>query len=228
MTRASLPPSDFDSKRALTEVGRQRAAKTLSWGNTALSLVSEQHTDRVVRVDATTRDEPRRVADAMVTQQAGRILGITTADCVPILLADPIARVIGAAHAGWRGARAGVVENTLAAMVTLGAQPAHIVAVIGPCIAQASYELGPERVAQFLNDTPTNGRYFVPSAKTGHCYFDLPGYVKDRLRAGKVGAVADMGCNTYTDPERFYSYRYVTHRGLPYEGNLLSVIMLEG
>ncbi|MGY8973095.1 MAG: peptidoglycan editing factor PgeF [Sphingomonadales bacterium] len=160
--------------------------------------------------------------DALVTDRPGLALGIVTADCAPVLLADPAAGVIGAAHAGWRGALGGVLENTVAAMVSLGAESANIVAAIGPTIAQASYEVEKGfRDAFEEEDT----RFFV-SGRPGHCQFDLPAYVAHRLQAAGVGQVEDLGEDTYAQPGRFFSYRRATHRSQPTNGRQISMIGL--
>ncbi len=164
-------------------------------------------------------------ADAVVTDRPGLALGVGTADCGPILLADAEARVIGAAHAGWRGALAGVAESAIAAMEGLGARRERIVAVLGPSISQANYEVGPELTARFTADNADNARFFAPSQNDGHALFDLPGYTLARLRAAGVTA-ADMALCTYAEAERFYSYRRATHRGEADYGRLISAIVL--
>jgi len=160
--------------------------------------------------------------DALVTERAGLALGIVTADCAPVLLADPAAGVIGAAHAGWRGALGGVLENTVAAMVSLGAVPAGIVAAIGPTIAQASYEVDEGFRGAFDDD---DARFFAPG-RPGHCQFDLPAYVTHRLQAAGVGQVEDLGEDTYAQPGRFFSYRRATHQAQPTSGRQISIIGL--
>ena len=228
ITRPALPPSLFGSGRHLTPAGCAQVLKTLDWGaGSILSLLTQQHTARCLHQDSDELTDARPVADAQVTQRPQLALTIATADCVPVLLADPAARVIGAAHAGWRGALAGVLENTLAAMVALGARTERLVAVLGPCIAQTSYEVGPELRSQFLAERPDNGRFFVASRQAGHALFDLPAYVSDRLRRSGVGAVAALGCDTYADPQRFYSYRRTVHAHESYDANLLATIMLD-
>lgn len=167
-------------------------------------------------------------ADAMVTDRPGIALGALAADCVPILLADGAAKIVGAAHAGWGGALKGVAEATVAAMTALGAEPWRIVAAIGPCIRQDSYEVGPEFLDRFLSADPTNARYFRPAGKPGHHLFDLPGYVAKRLVAAGVGHVGDIGLDTYSDPSRFFSYRRTTHRGEPDYGRQVAAICLGG
>ncbi len=164
-------------------------------------------------------------ADAVVTDRPGVALGIGTADCGPILFADPEAQVIGAAHAGWRGALAGVAEAAIAAMQSLGARRQRIIAVLGPSISQANYEVGPEMVAQFTAADPANARFFAPSPRAGHALFDLPGYTVARIEAAGVTA-ANMARCTYAEPDNFYSYRRATHLGEPDYGRQISAIVL--
>ncbi|MGQ4273317.1 peptidoglycan editing factor PgeF [Terrihabitans sp. B22-R8] len=165
-------------------------------------------------------------ADAVVTSKPGLAIGIATADCGPILFADQSAGVIGAAHAGWKGALNGVLDSTLDAMEKLGALRANIVAVLGPCIRQASYEVGPEFVARFRTEDIHNGRFFAPSENTGRSKFDLGGYITHRLNEAGTGTVEDLRLDTYSDETRFYSYRRATHRGEPDYGRLIAAITL--
>ncbi|WP_336987544.1 peptidoglycan editing factor PgeF [Altererythrobacter aquiaggeris] len=160
--------------------------------------------------------------DALVTNRPGILLGIVTADCAPVLLYDQSAGIIGAAHAGWKGAHAGIVENTAEAMISSGAQRNRICAAIGPCIAQASYEVDDAFRAQFTNE---EGQFFG-AGKHGHQQFDLEGYVASRLRLAGIDNIHALGADTYADPERFYSYRRATHRGAPTYGRQISVIGL--
>ncbi|MEX2319538.1 MAG: laccase domain-containing protein, partial [Bauldia sp.] len=152
-------------------------------------------------------------------------LAVGTADCGPVLLADAGARVIGAAHAGWRGARAGIVESAIAAMEELGARRQRIVAALGPTISQANYEVGPEVVESFTADDRANARFFTPSARDGRSLFDLAAYIVARLTAAGVAA-ANLDRCTYADADRFYSYRRATHHGETDYGRQLSAIML--
>ena len=161
-------------------------------------------------------------ADAMVTSQRGLVLGIVTADCAPVLFADSAAGVIGAAHAGWRGAHGGVLENTLDAMEALGARRSRIVAVVGPTIAQRSYEVDEGFKAHFAAD---DARFFA-QGRTGHFQFDLPAYVAQRLRAAGAGHIKDLALDTYEDAQRFHSYRRATHLGEATEGRQISAIGL--
>ena len=158
--------------------------------------------------------------------EPGVALGVLTADCGPILFADPEARVIGAAHAGWKGALTGITARTLQVMEAQGADRARIIAVIGPTISQAAYEVGPEFPARFTEPDPANARYFNPSPRAGHANFALPAYLKDRLKAEGVGAVIDLSLCTFADEERFFSYRRATHRQEKDYGRLISAIAL--
>jgi len=168
-------------------------------------------------------DDARPEADALVSDRAGVVLGVLTADCTPVLFADVAGGVVGAAHAGWKGAVAGVCEATVDAMVALGAVRGRIVAAIGPTIAQASYEVDDGFRARFLAQDDGNARFFVEGAP-GHWQFDLPGYVAGRLLAAGVGGVEDLAMDTYADPERFYSFRRATHRGEASYGRQVALI----
>jgi YfiH family protein len=162
----------------------------------------------------------------MATRVPGIALGITTADCGPVLFADPANGVIGAAHAGWRGAVTGVLEAAVEAMERLGAERGRIVAVLGPTISQAAYEVGPEFVARFDAEAPGHERFFRPSEKPDHAMFDLPGFIGARLEAAGIREFSSLGLCTYSDEERFFSYRRTTHRGDPDYGRLISAITL--
>jgi YfiH family protein len=168
----------------------------------------------------------RPKADAMVTIAHGVALGISTADCGPILFADASARVIGAAHAGWKGALTGVLESTIEAMEKLGADRSGIVAAIGPLIRQHSYEVGSEFVERFLDTDAENGVFFIPSTRAGHSMFDLAGFIRMRLENAGVLMIDDIGVDTYSD-ERFYSYRRSVHRKEPDYGRHVHAIALE-
>jgi len=166
-------------------------------------------------------------ADAMVTNRPGVALGILSADCAPVLFVDPQARVVGACHAGWRGALAGVTDATVRAMAELGAEPARIHAVIGPCIAHRSYEVGPEFPRPFLEQNQANADFFAPSQRAGHLMFDLAGYLGRRLGQLKLRFVSGLPYDTCREEERFFSYRRATLRGEPDYGRNLSAIALE-
>jgi polyphenol oxidase len=187
----------------------------------SLVLARQVHSPQVVTVAAPWRGDPPE-ADALVTATPGLLLGIVTADCAPVLLADRAAGIVGAAHAGWRGAVAGVIGNTLAAMIALGARREDIVAAIGPTIAQASYEVDDALRCCFPGDAE---QYFA-AGRSGHWQFDLPGYVADRLRAAGIAAIEDLAMDTYSQPDQFYSFRRATHRGEPTGGRQISVIGL--
>ena len=165
-------------------------------------------------------------ADAMVTDRKGVALGILTADCAPVLLADREAHVIGAAHAGWNGAISGVTDSVVAAMVKLGAKRERIRAAIGPCISQAAYEVGPEFEARFRSADSANARFFLPSVRANHFRFDLPAYVAHRLERSGVQVEA-LGACTYERGEDFFSYRRTTHLKEPDYGRELSAIVLD-
>lgn len=171
--------------------------------------------------------EARPEGDAVVTDRPGILLSVVTADCAPVLLADPAAGVVGAAHAGWRGALDGVAEATVAAMETLGAERTRIVAAIGPCIALASYEVDAAFRERFLARDPASAGCFA-EGPAGKPHFDLESYVAGRLAAAGIGAIERLGLDTYAGEERFYSYRRATHRGEPGYGRLISLIGLAG
>jgi polyphenol oxidase len=168
--------------------------------------------------------QPR--ADAIVTRSEGLAIGATAADCGPILLVDPNARVIGAAHAGWKGALSGILESTVAAMEKLGAERSGIVAAIGPLIRQPSYEVGGEFVERFVGADTENALFFMPSPREGHAMFDLAGFIRMRLENAGVLMIDDIGVDTYAD-ERFYSYRRSVHRREPDYGRHVHAIALE-
>ena len=165
-------------------------------------------------------------ADAIVTRSEGLAIGVTAADCGPVLLVDPNARVIGAAHAGWKGALAGVVEATVAAMEELGAKRDNVVAALGPCIGHRSYEVGPEFVAAFAAAGDDTARHFARSRRAGHSMFNLNAYVAERAARAGIGRFEDLRLDTYADERRFFSYRRATHRKEPDYGRLMSVIVM--
>lgn len=192
----------------------------------ALVSLYQVHSNRVVTVDAPFPLSDRPQADAMVTRVPGLALGIATADCGPILFADPEGRVVGAAHAGWKGALTGVIANTVAAMEDLGADRNRIVAVLGPTISQGAYEVGEEFVARFRSEAPGSERFFAEGERKGHAQFDLPGFILFRLQEAGIGEAAVLGLCTYADEARFYSYRRTTHRDEADYGRLISAIAL--
>lgn len=205
-------------------INRSRAAEALDVPPEALKTVHQTHSsDVVVAEDIDPETRPR--ADAMVSATPGVALAILTADCQPVLLADHEAGVIGAAHAGWRGTLEGVLEAALDAMESLGAQRGRVAAAIGPSISQAMYEVGQEFLDAFLAQDPASARFFA-NGKSGRYLFDLPGYGIHRLRGAKVGHAEWTRHCTYSDPDRFYSYRRSRHRGEADYGRLLSSIRL--
>jgi purine-nucleoside/S-methyl-5'-thioadenosine phosphorylase / adenosine deaminase len=173
-------------------------------------------------------DGPARPkADAIVTRTAQLAIGVTTADCGPVLFVDPARRVIGAAHAGWKGALTGVLESTLQAMEELGAERSEVVAAIGPMIRQPSYEVGAEFVQRFIEADAEHAMFFLPSPREGHAMFDLAGFIRMRLEKAGVLMIDDLGTDTYAD-ERFFSYRRSVHRKEPDYGRHVHAIVLEG
>ena len=191
----------------------------------ALATVYQVHSADAVVVRAATEGEERPRADALVTDRPGLALGILTADCAPVLFADRDAGVVGAAHAGWKGALAGVTDSTIAAMEELGARRNRIAAAIGPCIARASYEVDAAFVRRFEDASPENERFFT-AGRAGHAQFDLEAYVAHRLAAAGLARVEALGLDTYADPGRFYSYRRATHRAEPAYGRQIAIIGL--
>jgi len=206
---------------AAVERNRRLAVETVAPGATLVTPYQVHSPEAVVVTEPWSRDE-RPEADAVVTDRPGLVLGIVTADCCPVLLADPHAGVVGAAHAGWRGARGGVIEATIGAMHSLGARTDRIAAAIGPTIAQASYEVDAAFRAKFGG---ADDRFFVPG-REAHWQFDLPAYVASRLQKAGVERIDDLALDTYADPDRFYSYRRATHRGEADYGRQLSLIAI--
>ena len=188
-----------------------------------LATVFQIHSARVVRADAPWPNDNRPHADALVTDRPGLLLGILTADCAPVLLADVDAGVVGAAHAGWRGALGGVTDAAIDAMETLGAKRGRIAAAVGPCIARASYEVDRGFFERFLADESGNERFFTDGPK-GKPHFDLEAYVVARLATSGIGRIEALALDTYADPDRFYSYRRATHRGEASYGRQISLI----
>ncbi|HEV7275087.1 MAG TPA: peptidoglycan editing factor PgeF [Devosiaceae bacterium] len=210
---ASLNASDAGGDRP-DDVRRNREAAVGALGFAAdrLVLLRQVHSATVLDVTTPFPAEARPEADALVTATPGLVLGILTADCAPVLLADVEAGVIGALHAGWKGAIAGIAGATVERMVALGATPARITAAIGPTISAASYEVGPEFIAELLRLHPDAGARVLRPAG-GREHFDLPGFVADRLRDCGVATVDDLGLCTYAAPDRYFSHRYATHQG---------------
>jgi polyphenol oxidase len=209
---------------AVVRENRLQAAQAVLPGAT-LACPYQYHSADALIVDEVWPDDGERPrGDALATARLGILLGIVTADCAPVLFADVRAGVIGAAHAGWRGAHGGVCENTVAAMEALGAERANITAAIGPTIAQANYEVGEDFRTNFAD---SHARFFAPG-REGHYLFDLPGYIAARLERAGIGFVEDLALDTYPDETRFYSYRRSTHRGEASYGRQIALIGLPG
>jgi YfiH family protein len=209
---------------AIVAENRRLAVEAVAPGATLVS-VYQIHSERVVEVDSPWPDDDRPHADAMVTDRPGVALGILTADCTPVLLADKDAGVVGAAHAGWKGAYAGVLGNVVAAMERRGARRERIVAAVGPVIQRKSYEVDGGFFRRFLAADATSERFFG-EGRPGHHQFDLEGFVLARLAEAGVTRVEALGLDTYSEPERFYSYRRASHGGEPTYGRQLSIIAL--
>ncbi|HYG47883.1 MAG TPA: peptidoglycan editing factor PgeF [Allosphingosinicella sp.] len=190
-----------------------------------LVTLHQVHSPDAIYVNAPYADEARPRADAMVADRPGLVLGILTADCAPILLADREAGVIAAAHAGWKGALGGVVEATVAEMERRGASRGRIAAAVGPCIARRSYEVDEGFLRRFAEADPEHERFFA-LGREGHHQFDLEGFVLSRLAAAGLGRIEALGEDTYSQPERFFSYRRATHRGEPDYGRQIALIAL--
>jgi len=212
-----------DEPEAIAE-NRRRAVAAVAPGS-ALATVYQVHSADCVVAVQPWPDAQRPHADALVTNQPGLLLGVVTADCAPVLLADHHAGVVGAAHAGWKGAVGGVTDATIAAMEELGAVRSRIVAAVGPCIAQRSYEVDAGFRARFLAAGAASARFFA-AGRPGHYQFDLAGFVAEKLTAAGVGAVEALGLDTYSDPARFFSFRRATHRAEPDYGRQISLIGL--
>lgn len=203
---------------------RRRGAEAVLPGARLLG-VYQVHSPDCVTLDVPWSENTRPQADALVTTRRGMLLGIVTADCAPVLLADRAAGVIGAAHAGWKGAIGGVTDAAIAAMESLGARRDQIVAAIGPCIAQASYEVDDGFRTRFLVADIGNSSFFA-AGRPGHWQFDLEGYVARQLESAGIGQVEQLGLDTCSQEDRFFSFRRATHRGEPAYGRQLSLIGL--
>ena len=206
---------------------RRRMAEHVGVSADRFLSLHQIHSPDVLIAETPWPSAPRPKGDAMVTRTPGIALGISTADCGPVLFVDPNARVIGGAHAGWKGALTGVLESTIAAMETLGATRSGIIAAIGPLIRQESYEVGNEFVERFLEADANNAVFFIPSVREGHAMFDLAGFIRMRLEAAGILLIDDLGLDTYAD-ERFFSYRRSVHRKEPDYGRHIHAIALEG
>jgi YfiH family protein len=205
---------------------RSRMAEQMGVTPEYFLSVHQTHSPDVLVTSGPWQGASRPLADALVTRSEGLAIGATAADCGALLLVDPNARVIGAAHAGWKGALTGIVESTVDAMEKLGAERSGIVAAIGPLIRQHSYEVGAEFVDRFVEADAENALFFLPAAREGHAMFDLAGFIRMRLENAGVLMIDDIGADTYSD-ERFYSYRRSVHRGEPDYGRHVHAIVLE-
>ncbi|HWH22884.1 MAG TPA: peptidoglycan editing factor PgeF [Allosphingosinicella sp.] len=203
---------------------RQLAVEAVAPG-AKLVTVHQVHSGIAIPVTEPFPDDARPQADAMVTHSPGLALGILTADCTPVLFADREAGVIGAAHAGWKGAIGGVVDATISEMEKLGASRSRILAAIGPTIARRSYEVDEAFFRRFAEEEPENERFFA-SGREGRYQFDLEGYVVSRLAAAGLARVEALGIDTYSNPDRFFSYRRSTHRNEPTYGRQISLVAL--
>jgi len=206
---------------------RARMASALGVAPTHFVTCYQIHSpDVIVAIEPWARENTPR-ADAIVTRMPGLAIGASTADCGPVLFADADAGVIGATHAGWKGALTGVLEATVAAMEKLGARRDRISAALGPMIRQPNYEVGAEFLERFTaGDAAANARFFAPTSRPGHAMFDLPGYIRSRLERAGIESIEDLGLCTYAEPARFFSYRRTTHRGEPDYGRHINAIAL--
>ena len=212
-----------DDNQASVKQNRANCAEALGVTVNDLLTVHQEHTANVVTVTTPWVDRPP-IADGLVTAAPGLALGVLTADCTPVLFVDPDAGVIGATHAGWKGAFGGVIENTVQAMVHLGATRSHILAAVGPCIGAASYEVGPEFKVRFVDKDPKTEEFFTRSPKTDHFFFDIGRYVFDLAGAAGIGNVERLMHDTYEEQDLFFSYRRSCHATEPDYGRQLSGI----
>lgn len=229
-TRQLLSPHQYRVESGASPenvlISRRAAMEKLGYEEKQLSLTKQVHGNNVLFINQFSPMTPLREADGQVTNIPGIALGVLTADCVPILFYETEAKVIGSAHAGWRGAIGGIIESTLISMEQLGAKRQNITAMIGACIHQASYEVGPEFYEYFCLKASENSHYFIPSPLPNHYLFDLPGFVKHTLHAAGISTIFSLEKDTFAEEELFFSYRRCTKRQEKYRHNLLSVICL--
>ncbi len=214
-----------DDRAAVLE-NRDRVAGHLGVAGGQLLTCYQIHSATALVVDRPWAPEAQPKADGLVTRTPGLALGALAADCTPILFADPVARVIGAAHAGWKGALGGILDETIAAMVSIGATRGRVEAAVGPCIGPENYEVGPEFEAAFTAKKRNYARYFRVPAGRSRAHFNLPGFVLDQLAAAGIGRVHNASSCTYAAPKDYFSYRRTTHRGEPDYGRQISAIVL--
>jgi len=212
--------------RKSVDANRARTAAALDMPPGSLFTNHQIHSNAVALIDEASEPDEVREADALVTNRPGIVIGVLAADCAPVLFSAPGERVIGAAHAGWRGALDGVCDATVDAMIDLGVRPDGIKAAVGPCIGGESYEVGPEFPAPFLDQDPENGRFFEKAERDGHFLFDLSAYLVRRLSRLGLGEVLRMDADTCRDDANFFSYRRSRHRSEPDYGRQLSAITL--
>ena len=213
-------------KKESVDANREEAMRQLGLPLTALRTCFQHHSADVLFIDDNLNNTMPLKADGLVTATRGIALGILTADCGPVLFADPIAKVIGAAHAGWRGALSGILENTVRKMCECGASPSNIVAGLGPMIGPRSYEIGPEFREAFLDNSAKNSRFFSSTDRSGYHFFDLPSYIQHRIELIGIKAISSLDKDTYQDKEQFFSYRRACHQNETDYGRLLSAIAL--
>jgi polyphenol oxidase len=218
----------FGSGDDLETVARNRGLVADAMGVEPERLLTlyQEHSPKVITVSKPWRRESAPIADAMVTREPGIALGALTADCAPVIFVDSARRIVGIAHAGWKGALSGVTDATVSAMEDLGAVRASIVAAVGPTISSAAYEVGPEFYRRFLEADAANEAFFRPAPKPRHWLFDLPGYLVVRLRRSGIAAAHDLALCTYDDERRFFSYRRATHRNQSHYGRLISAVAI--
>jgi polyphenol oxidase len=210
----------------LVKMNRAVVARSLGVAEDQMVTAHQVHSADVMEVTAVWQPEARPKLDGLVTKQKGIAIATLTADCGPVMFADAEAGVIGVCHAGWKGALDGVTDATIAAMVKLGADRNRIAATVGPTISKANYEVGPEFPLPFLQQDQNHRQFFSPSTKADHFMFDLPAYLRMRLKAAGLSHVHDLALCTYADESKFYSYRRATHRGEADYGRLISAIVL--
>jgi polyphenol oxidase len=218
-------PGSRDAAADVKE-NRRRVANALGAAPDQLVTPHQQHSAKAMVAEASWEPDRAPEADAIVTARPGLAIGVLTADCAPVLFCDGAARVIGAAHAGWRGALSGITDATLTAMEQLGAKRERIVAVIGPAISQKAYEVGADYRDKFLAEEPESAGFFQEDESSGEPHFDLPGYVAERLKRAGIAALADLRHCTYCDETRLFSYRRSQHHGEPDYGRQISAILL--
>lgn len=216
-----------DDERETVLENRRRVARTMDVTDDKLMMVYQVHSSDVANANTPWDMQDRPKLDAMVCSTPGTAIGVMTADCGPVLFCDSENHVVGAAHAGWKGATGGILENTISAMEKLGAKRENIAAVLGPTISQKHYEVGPEFVDNLIALNASNDAYFIPSENEHHAMFDLPAYIIERLKADGINASWTGDC-TYADEEQFFSYRRKTHRNEADYGRQVSVIKING